>query len=290
MGISTGIALAFVAMLCWGFGDFLIQKSARKVGDWETLFFVSLIGAIIVLPFFLMKDLVMIFSSWKNIAVMGSAGIIISIAALLDFEALRRGKLAIVEPIWSIEIPATAILAFVVLDEHITLIQVLLIVGLVASMALVSFRDRSISGKIFIEKGVFLAFVAAITMGGAQFLIGWSARIVDPISINFFIDFIMFLVTCAYLVRHKRLRGSFSRFKNNIGVMLPMSISDKTAWLAYAVSMTLVPIGVATALSESYIVVAVILGILVNKERLHMHQRIGLVGSIAAAIILSTTI
>jgi len=290
MDISTGIALAFVAMLCWGFGDFLIQKSARKVGDWETLFFISLIGCLIVLPFFLMKDLVAIFSSWKNLVIMGSAGIIISIAALLDFEALRRGKLSIVEPIWSIEIPAATILAFVILDERITLVQILLIIGLIASMALVSFRNRGVSGKFFIEKGVFLAFVAAITMGLAQFLIGWSARIVDPISINFFIDFVMLIVTGIYLIYHRRLKGSFTRFRENMGTMLPMSISDKTAWLAYTVSMTLIPIGVATALSESYIIVAVILGLFVNKERLLAHQKIGLVGSIVAAIILSTTI
>ena len=36
MTAGIGIALAFVAMLCWGFGDFMIQKSTRKVGDWET--------------------------------------------------------------------------------------------------------------------------------------------------------------------------------------------------------------------------------------------------------------
>ena len=37
MSISVGIGLAFVAMLCWGFGDFLIQRSTRKVGDIEAL-------------------------------------------------------------------------------------------------------------------------------------------------------------------------------------------------------------------------------------------------------------
>ncbi|MFA6095313.1 MAG: DMT family transporter [Candidatus Paceibacterota bacterium] len=290
MGISTGIALAFVAMLCWGFGDFLIQKSARKVGDWETLFFISVIGCIIVLPFFLQKDVIGIFSDWKNLAIMGAAGLIICVAALLDFEALRRGKLSVVEPIWSLEVPVSTILAFLVLDERITGMQILLILSLIASMALVSFRDKSVSGRIFIEKGVFLAIIAATTMGGAQFLIGWSARVVDPISINFFIDLVMMIVTLAYLVRHGRLRGAFTRFKGSIGTMLPMSISDKAACLAYTISMTLVPIGVATALSESYIIVAVILGLMVNKERLHVHQEIGLFGSIAAALILATTV
>jgi hypothetical protein len=36
--LGIGVGFAFIAMLCWGVGDFLIQKSARKLGDWETLF------------------------------------------------------------------------------------------------------------------------------------------------------------------------------------------------------------------------------------------------------------
>ncbi|TSC57963.1 MAG: hypothetical protein Greene041679_205 [Parcubacteria group bacterium Greene0416_79] len=41
MSITVGIGLAFVAMLSWGIGDFLIQKSTRKIGDTETLFLIS---------------------------------------------------------------------------------------------------------------------------------------------------------------------------------------------------------------------------------------------------------
>ncbi len=48
---SVGIGLAFVAMLCWGLGDFLIQRSTRKIGDWETLFIISAFGTGILLPF-----------------------------------------------------------------------------------------------------------------------------------------------------------------------------------------------------------------------------------------------
>ncbi len=49
MTIEVGIGLAFVAMLCWGFGDFLIQRSARKLGDWETLFVITFFGVIVLL-------------------------------------------------------------------------------------------------------------------------------------------------------------------------------------------------------------------------------------------------
>ena len=66
-----------------------------------------------------------------------------------------------------------------------------------------------------------------------------------------------------------------------------MSVSDKTAWVAFAFAMTLAPIGIVVALSESYIIIAVLLGLAINRERLAAHQKVGLVTAIAAAITLA---
>ena len=66
-----------------------------------------------------------------------------------------------------------------------------------------------------------------------------------------------------------------------------MAISDNAAWIAYIFSMSLVSIAVATALSESYIIITVLLGLFINKERLQTHQKIGLVVALTAAIVLA---
>ena len=67
-----------------------------------------------------------------------------------------------------------------------------------------------------------------------------------------------------------------------------MSIADKAAWVAFAFAMTVAPITIATALSESYIIIAVILGLAINKEKIHLHQKLGLVVAIIAAITLAS--
>lgn len=46
---------------------------------------------------------------------------------------------------------------------------------------------------------------------------------------------------------------------------------------------------IAVALSESYIIIAVILGLAVNKERLERHQKIGLFVAMVSAIVLAST-
>ena len=67
-----------------------------------------------------------------------------------------------------------------------------------------------------------------------------------------------------------------------------MSIADNVAWVAYVFSMTLAPIAVATALSESYIVITVLLGLFVNHEKLQKHQKVGLVAAVAVALALAS--
>jgi len=285
---SLGIGLAFVAMLCWGFGDFLIQKSTRKIGDWETLFIICGFGSIILLPFVWKNIPSIVFGDFKVVLILLGGALILFFAALLDFEALRKGKLSIVEPIWSLEIPVASFLAFIILGEKISLLQFMIIVLLIISLMLVSFKEKYSIKKFFIEKGVILAFFAAFVMGGANFFVGWGARVSDPLMINFVINIFITIMTGLYLLKKGKLSDSFRDFYNYRDIMLPMAISDNVAWISFAFAMSLAPIAIAVALSESYIIVAVLLGLFINKERLQRHQKFGLVIAIFSAIFLAS--
>ena len=74
MIIETSLLFAFLAMLCWGFGDFFIQRTTRKIGDVESLAYIGIIGSIILLPF-VIKDFSLLFS-FKNLALLFLLGII----------------------------------------------------------------------------------------------------------------------------------------------------------------------------------------------------------------------
>jgi len=287
MTAGTGIALAFVAMLCWGFGDFLIQKSARKLGDWETLFIITLFGSVVLLPF-AWHSLPHLFSAGAPVfGILSLACIAILAGALLDLEAVRKGKLAIVEPIWSLEIVSASVLAFILFRESITWAQTILIIILLASLMLVAFKEKRLTKAIFLEKGVIIAIIAALAMGCANFFMGWGGRVTDPVMVNFITDIFLVVVSGLFLAARRHFFKVFGDLRRDFKLLIPMSVSDEAAWLAYVFSMSLVPIAVATALSESYIVIAVLLGLFVNKEKLHTHQKLGLVAALIAAIVLA---
>jgi len=285
MTASVGIALAFVAMLCWGFGDFLVQKTTRRLGDWETLFVLTGFGAVILLPF-VWQRIPELFAG-RNGIILVFSGLFILCASLMNFEAFKKGKISVLEPLFSLEIISSAALAYFVLNDHVTWLQAVLIVLLIVSLFLVSFRETKISKKALVEKGVLLFAAGSIVMGIADFLLGWGSRVTDPILANFTLDVTVAIICGIALISRGQLGRLFRDLAKYPASILVMAVSENVAWVAYAVAMSLIAIAVATGLSESSIIVAVLLGLFINKEKLQRHQKIGLVGAIAAAIVLA---
>jgi uncharacterized membrane protein len=289
MMLPLGIICAIIAMLCWGLGDFLIQRSTRKIGDWETIFFISLVGVVILAPFTLSKTISFIRDNSTLLLLLVSS-VVLFVAALLEFEALRRGKLSIIEPIWSFEIVTSVLLASIFLGERLNGMQALTVILLIVGLILVSIRTLTWTKNAFLEKASLLALLSALVMGGANFMFGVVARETDPLVTNFFTSLVLAVFSFSYLLIKGKVRHFFTDLKKSPRQLLGMSILDNVAWVAFAFAMTLAPISIAVALSESYIIIAVLLGLVMNKERLHTHQKAGLVIAIVAAIILATTI
>lgn len=284
--MTLGIIFAFFAMFAWGFGDFLIQRSVRKWGNWQTLFIITFVGTIILLPF-VWSDLGHIFESTKTTTILIIASIVLFIGAILEFESLRIGKISVIEPIWSVEIPASAIFAYFILNESLTLIQIILLIILVVGLVLVSYKGKAFSKSFFLERGVLIALGAATIMGIANFFVGWGARETDPLMINFIITAFSFAGSAIVLISKRKLFSTLRDFRKQPKELLTMSLLDNGAWIAFAFAMVLIPIGLAVALSESYIIIVVLLGIFINKEKIQYHQKVGLIISIISAITIS---
>jgi len=273
-------------MLSWGIGDFFIQKSTRKLGDWETLFVITLFGTLILIPF-VYRSLFLVLSDSRSLYVLVGSALLLTAAAVFEFESFRRGKMSVVEPMLPFEIPAASVLAFVLLGDRITSLQFGLIVTLIVGLFLVSFRGRVFSLRYFVERGVFLGLLGAGLMGAADFLLGWGSRIADPLTANFVLNVVMVLCSGAVIVATGRSKRLLSDIRENRGVILIMSISDNVAWVGYAFAMSIIPIAIATGLSEASCIVAVLLGIFINREKLQRHQSVGLIIALASAIILA---
>ncbi len=287
MSAELGIMFALFALVCWGFGDFYIQRATRKIGDWEALFVIVLFGAIALTPF-IYKDLEFLFSLHDNtFLILTGVSVVLLIAALLDFEALKKGKIAIAEPLLALEVPITAVLAVFLINEGLGLLEIFFIAILLIGLVLVSLRSHHLKRKIWLEKGALLMVSGAVLMGIANFMYGFASRITNPLLTNWFIDVFVSVICIFYLMSNGRVKGLGKDISRNKKVVLFTAIFDNLAWIFFAFSVTFIPITIALSISESYIALAALLGLLVNKEILMKHQKIGLITALGSAIALS---
>jgi drug/metabolite transporter (DMT)-like permease len=286
-----GIVFACIALFSWGFGDFLIQRSARKFGDVIALFFITAFAGIFLFPFVYRDFFSLLADKDPSILILlFFATAVIFIASILDFEALRIGKISVIEPIYAFEIIVTASLSAFIIQEKLGFVQIALIAILTTGILLVSLKTTAHLKKIRWERGVMYAILATLAMGGVNFLFGVGSRESHPLLVNWFTSFGMAVVLFVYILR----TGQFSALKKNFlkhkRLVLGVSLLDNLAWIAFAYSTLSIPIAIATGISESYIALAALLGITFNKEILKPHQYVGLAVTLLAAVSLAFTI
>ena len=283
---SMGILFAFIALVSWGFGDFFIQRTVRVVGSWRALFFIGIVGLVGLLPF-VKNDLVSL--SGANLLLLSLLGIIVVFTALFDFEALRRGKIAIVEPIIGLELPITVGLSIALAGESLSFLQLLLI-GIVfigIMFAITAHHTYLHYHKRIFERGVILAGVGAIGMALTNFLVGVSSQDISPLITIWFAHSLVAVVCGAYILFKGEFWNLISDFKKYPKPIIGQSILDNVAWVSFAKATTYIPIAIATTISESYIALAVLLGLFVNREKLRAHQVAGVILATIGVIMLS---
>jgi drug/metabolite transporter (DMT)-like permease len=215
--------------------------------------------------------------------------VVVISSALFDFEALRQGKIAIIEPIIGLELPITVGLGITLAHEEINLWQGLLIFVVFMGIILaISARRPNLSQrKLALEKGVILAGIGAIGLALTNFLVGTSSQQLSPLLSVWFAHTTVALVCLIYLLARKQIRSTFTDLGKHSRTILAQSIFDNAAWVAYGFATTIIPISIATTISESYIALTVLLGLFVGKEILQKHQILGACLSIVGIITLA---
>lgn len=284
-----GILFAVVALFTWGIGDFLIQKSARKFGSLLALFYVAGFFSVCLLPF-VYKDLPGMFTQFSyGLAILIIAGLINLVANIFDFKALRIGKISIVEPVFAFEVVVTAVLASVLIKEMLTSVQFILVALIVSGIFLISVKSFKDLRKIKVEDGVWLAIFAMIGMGLVNFIMGEGSRATNPFLMNWYTGVFIFTSLGLYFLYTPQHEWAQIKEDFRAGWLLIILVGffDALAWLAFSFSTLTTPIAISTAISESYIVLAALLGIIFNRERLRRHQVAGLLITVVSAIILA---
>lgn len=284
MGLEVSMLFALGAMLCWAFGDFLIQRSTRKIGDIESIAFIGIIGCIALFPFAI-KDFHLLFSL-PNVFLLLLFSIIIFITTFFDFEALREGKLSVIDVILEIELPITITLGFIFFNETLSAIQFLIISFIFIGIVLVATKSFS-HWKTKLEKGALLAFFAAFGMGIANFLAAKSSRQISPLLTIWAVWTFTAIFSLIFIWKREGTLKFIKDGKKFKLLILAMGIFDTAAWIFYALAVLKNEISITTAITESYPAIALFWGFWLNKEKINWHQWLGAALALSASFVLA---
>lgn len=283
---SLGLMSALLAFLAWGFGDFFIQRSTRKIGSLETLFFNTWLGGLVLLPFAI-KDIGAIDSSSLNIVGLATATMLGT--ALCNFEALRRGKISAIEPVMSTELPMTVGIGVFALRERLTAHQGWLITLVFFGILLTVIRRKagSTAPRQRLEQGVVLAAAGALFMSLTNIFTGVASQSLSPVAAIGIIDAAIAILLTIWLMTRGRLAATLREGWRVKRITMLQSVVDNAAWLFFAFAVLALPISLTIGITEGYVALASLLGILVNRERFQRHQYVGIIVTLAAVILLA---
>ncbi|MDO8668216.1 MAG: DMT family transporter [bacterium] len=282
----TAIIFALIALLSWGLAEFYIQKLSRIIGVWKVLFSVGVMGFIFLLPF-IKNEIVALDAG--GIIQLTILGMVIFSASFFNFAALKKGKISIVEPLIGMELPLTVALSVGLGRESLTIIQSLLIVVIfIGLLMVITMHHKHLhQTRKTIEKGVMLAVAGAICLALTNFLVGVSSRQISPLMVIWFAHTELAIICAFYLMYIKKFHAMIVDLKSHLKATMAQSLLYNLGWLAFAFATTTIATSIVTAISESYIILGVILGIFVNREKLKRHQIVGLIIAIGGILVLS---
>lgn len=206
------------------------------------------------------------------------------------FEALKKGKIAVIEPIFGLELPLIILLSVIFVKENPSISQFSIMLLVFAGIMLTVIRRqiRRHHYRLLLEKGTLFAIVGAVTMALSGVLVGIASKTLSPFLIVWYMDAIAMILTAFYLIQKGLFRNFIKDLRTHPVPIVGQSLLDNAGWVAFGFATSQSFISVTSTISEGYVILAVLLGILINREKLYIHQKIGITASLVGIILLAS--
>jgi uncharacterized membrane protein len=295
--MNLAIWLAFGAMIGWGVADFLLQRTVQKIGWLETIWWVNISCFLFLLPL-IGPSLAAL--NGQSILLLVVLGLVAILGATTHFKALETGKLSVVEIILFFELPLTIVLGMTFLKNSLSLYQTLLIFLLFIGVILISLDINKIQQhhfwffwqrtKFFVEKGVWLAAITAVLLALTNFFTAVGAVNVSPILILWFPSALGAAVCLVYFIYRNKLKRVIKDSRPHWVLILATVIIDLLGWLFFSFSMAEKgELAIIATITEGYIVVAMLLGLKFNREKIRGWQYVGVALTVLASLVIGLT-
>jgi drug/metabolite transporter (DMT)-like permease len=273
----AAVALALASSLSWGLSDFLGGLQSRRRPLLTVIFLTQTAGFVAVfISLAIRGEGPPSGGGWIAWSALASVSGVTGLAAF--YRGLATGAMGVVAPISS----AAAVVPLAVGLANGERPHPVQAAGIALAIAGVVMASREEGGAN--ASGAGLAIVAALGFGG--FFVGiaeasksdalWALGASRGCSVAF--------LTCAALA----MRPQMPRTAREYGLLAFVGVLDTTANLLFALASTKGLVSVVAVLGSLYPIITVLLARVVLHERLRTVQRVGAIGALAGAALISS--
>jgi drug/metabolite transporter (DMT)-like permease len=276
--------LGLISALAWGTGDFIAKRTVDRIGPYLTLFYMSLVGAVLLgfinlLPFGDKRglDLPLFFLNFAA----SSLGILGYFCLYYGFQV---GKLSVVSTITAAGTMVPVSLSLLILKEWPTVDQFIGIFLIVIGVTLVSLQNPKTPAPACGQKGVVPALLSALFFGSYVILIKLISVKTGPLLPVFFVRGMGVVFIGGILLAQKK---KFSVPVRLWKYLIFIGMLDALAFLAFTVGMSYTLVAIVAPISSLFTLVTVALARFILNEKFLPHQKWGFFIVMAGVIFIS---
>jgi drug/metabolite transporter (DMT)-like permease len=257
--------------------EVLLLRSAKQIGPLRLNLWLMIVGGVLIVPVVVASGPV---PSVAHVPIAVAPALVGLAASTTYMVALRDGMLSLVSPTVATSGGLGAVLAVLVLGEHLTPVQIGGLTAAVLGVVLATTRGRgSVDGMGWAVASALLFALYIVTLAVASDRLGpvWAVvayRITGLVVLG-----------AIFAVRRLSPRiGSLGMRRVSIAAML-----ETVGFVAFTTALTIGPVAVVSVIMGQFSTVAVVLATVVLRERLLSHQWIGVVLMLTATAVLGAT-
>ena len=279
-------ALSIVALTLMGAQRFLYKVSAERECNtaWTTFSFMATVTVLSVTFFLSLKESVSDARMLLLTAGVNSASFVLG--TMTHIEALKHVPSSVVYPIIRLNMVVVVLFSVLFLREQVSPQQMLGIVLAIAVIVILTRDAEEVKGAFGnVRKGLFLVFVSLISGSVASISSKFAAVYSNKLGFMA-LSYFLGTVFSAALLGKTRKKENPGKRKDAVVIGLLMGLLNFAGFYTFLAALSAGPLSIIVSITGMHFVIAVLLSVILYKERLSRMRVLGMALAIVSVLFL----
>jgi drug/metabolite transporter (DMT)-like permease len=287
-GMGNWYVLSIVALVLMGAQRFLYKVSAERGCStaWTTFSFMATVTVLSAVSFLSLRESVSDARMLVLTAGINSASFVLG--TVTHIEALKYVPASVAYPIIRLNMVVVVLFSILFLHDHVSPHQVL---GIVLAMAVIVVLTRDVEqvegafGSL--RKGLFLVFASVISGSVASISSKFAAVYSNKLAFMALSYFLGTFFSAALIGRTGKEESPGNR-KDAVVIGLLMGLINFVGFYTFLAALSVGPLSIIVSITGMHFVIAVLLSVIVYKEKLNRVRILGVGLAVASILFLRT--